>query len=47
MREKYLAVALATGLFLWAALSLSGLDVQWLGIALEIAIDGGLLKPQR
>jgi hypothetical protein len=41
MRQKYLAIALAIGLFLWAAVSLSGLDVQWLGIA----IDGGLLKP--
>jgi hypothetical protein len=43
MYEKYLAVALAIGLFLWVGLALSGLDLQWLGIA----IDGGLLKTPR
>jgi len=41
--QRYVAITLAAALLLWAAVSLSGLDRQWLGVA----IDGGLLKPHR
>jgi hypothetical protein len=40
MYERYVGIAISISIVLWIALSLSGLDVQWLGIA----IDGGLLK---
>ncbi len=43
MSEKHLAVAVAVGVLLWLVLSMSGLDVQWFGIA----IDGGLMKLRR
>ena len=43
MSEKYPAIALAVDLLLWLALSMSGLDLQWFGVA----IDGGRLKPYR
>jgi hypothetical protein len=43
MNERYWAVIIAIALALWVLISVFDLDVRWLGIA----IDGGLLRPER
>jgi hypothetical protein len=43
MTERYLAIGVAIALFLWLAVTFSGVDVRWFGIA----VDGGLLRPGR
>lgn len=40
LREQHVAVVLAALIALCVILSLSGLDVQWLGVE----VDGGLLR---
>jgi hypothetical protein len=38
MREKHVAIGLAVLIFAWVFLTLSGLDVEWLGVDLDAAV---------